>query len=363
MKLTPTGFRVAVVGASSLLGQELINVLEERRFPVSRLAKFETEAEEPELPVLDLQEEIVAVELSSDLKGSEFDFVFLAAPASSASAAASLLSRATAGGSIVIDLVSTGEPAGAESSSEAPTQTLRIPSLERAGLAPPLATPPNPAGNKVFVSAHPAALVLSSLLLRLAAQLKLQSATVHIFTPVSEIGSRAVDELQKQAVSLLSFQKPPQTIFGAQLAFNLLPRMGRTRTSPLVELEKRIRFQLRHFLAERVPAPALRLLQVPVFHSLAFSLFIRTVGSTTVEAVTQALQGEHIQVRKAFQAAPSPVEVAESDEILIDAITREAESNSGIWIWATVDNLRLAAVNAVEIAEGLPGKRAAAGVM
>ena len=96
MKLTSPGFRVAVVGASSLLGQELIGVLEERRFPVSRLVKFETEAEEPDLPVLDLQQEIGTIELSSDLEGTEFDFVFLAAAAPSASAAASLLRRATA---------------------------------------------------------------------------------------------------------------------------------------------------------------------------------------------------------------------------------------------------------------------------
>jgi len=86
-------------------------------------------------------------------------------------------------------------------------------------------------------------------------------------------------------------------------------------------------------------------------------------GPTPVEAVTQALEGEHIQVRKAFQPAPSPVEVTGSNEILIDAITRDAESNTGIWIWATVDNLRLAAVNAVEIAESLQGTRSPVGVM
>ena len=363
MKPTSPGFRVAVVGASSLPGQELISMLEERRFPVSRLVKFETEAEEPELPVIDLQQGIGASESSSDLSGTAFDYVFVAVPPPSASAAADLLRRATEGNCAVIDLISGGEQAGTSSSAEGPAHALSIPSLERAGLAPPVAPGPGPTGKRVFLSAHPAAIVVSSLLLRLAAQLKLRSAAAHIFIPVSELGSRAVDELQKQTVSLLSFQKPPQTIFGAQLAFNLLPRLGRTRTSALTELEKRIRFQLRHFLADRAPLPSLRLVQVPVFCSLAFSLFVETDGPAVVEALTQTLQGEHIQVRKAFQPAPSPVEVAGSNEILIDAITRDAESSTGIWIWATADNLRLAAVNAVEIAESLQGTRPPTHVM
>ena len=357
MKPTSPGFRVAVVGASSLLGQELISILGERRFPVSHLGKFETEAEEPELPVIDLQEGIAASEFSSDLSGTAFDYVFLAVAPPSASAGVDLLRRATEGNCAVIDLISGGGLAAASSSAEGPAQVLSIPSLERAGLATPVAPGPGLAGKRIFVSAHPAAHVLSSLLLRLAVQVKLRSAAAHIFMPVSELGPRAVDELQKQTLSLLSFQKPPQTIFGAQLAFNLLPRLGRTRTSALTELEKLIRFQLRHFLAERAPLPTLRLVQVPVFYSLTFSLFVETVEPVVVEALTQALQGEHILVRKAFQPAPSPVEVAGSNEILIDTVARDAESSTGVWIWATVDNMRLAAVNAVEIAESLQGTR------
>ena len=357
MKPTSPGFRVAVVGASSLLGQELISILEERRFPVSYLAKFETEAEEPELPVIDLEQGIGTFESSSQLTGTAFDYVFLAAAPRSASAAADLLHRALEGNCAVIDLTSGSEQTGDGASAEGSTQILRIPSLERAGLAPSGTPGPSSPGKTVFLSAHPAAIVVSSLLLRLAAQAKLKSANAHIFVPVSELGSRAVDELQKQTVSLLSFQKPSQTIFGAQLAFNLLPRVGRTRISALTELEKRVRYQLRRYLADRAPLPALRLVQVPVYYSLAFSLFIETAGPTSAEALVQALQGEHLLVRKAFQPAPSPAEVAGSNEILIDAITRDAESGSGYWVWATVDNMRLAAVNTVEIAESLQETR------
>jgi aspartate-semialdehyde dehydrogenase len=362
MKPTSPGFRVAVVGASSLLGQELITVLEERQFPMARLVKFETEAEEPDLPILDLQQDSQASEPADEVSGTQFDFIFLAAAPPSAAAATNLLRRAAEGNCAVIDLISTGEPAAADSSGEAPAPVLRIPSLERAGLAAPVVHRPSPASARVFLSAHPAAMVISSLLLRLAARFRLRSATAHIFAPVSEMGSRAVEELQKQSVNLMSFQKPPQTVFGAQLAFNVLPRWGHARTSALTELEKRIRVQTRHYLADRVPPPALRLVQVPVFYSLAFSLYVQMAEAAALEAVSQALQGEHIRVRKASQPAPSQVEAAGSNDILIDALARDAASSHGVWIWATADNLRLAAVNAVEIAESLRGTRSPARV-
>ncbi|PYV26679.1 MAG: hypothetical protein DMG24_06515, partial [Acidobacteria bacterium] len=54
MKTSAQGYRVAIVGASSLLGKELVTVLEERRFPVSQLITVGVEVAEPDLPIIDL---------------------------------------------------------------------------------------------------------------------------------------------------------------------------------------------------------------------------------------------------------------------------------------------------------------------
>ena len=53
MKLAPQGYRVAVVGASSLLGKKVLTVLEERGFPVSRLIKFQSDEKEPDAPIVE----------------------------------------------------------------------------------------------------------------------------------------------------------------------------------------------------------------------------------------------------------------------------------------------------------------------
>ena len=59
MKPVKEGYRVAVVGASSLLGKELVAILEQGKFPVSRLLTFESDEDEPELPIIDLNSDFL----------------------------------------------------------------------------------------------------------------------------------------------------------------------------------------------------------------------------------------------------------------------------------------------------------------
>ena len=79
MKTSQQGYRIAVVGASSLLGKELLNVLEEHHFPFSRLVTFSDEANELELPILDLREGSKTSVLDEQVTASELDFAFIAA--------------------------------------------------------------------------------------------------------------------------------------------------------------------------------------------------------------------------------------------------------------------------------------------
>jgi aspartate-semialdehyde dehydrogenase len=313
MKLKADGYRVAVVGASSLLGRELLAVLEERGFPVSRLVRYEAEDEEPELPILDLRENFQAAVADQDV--SEGDL--------------------------------------AEALGDRPEKTLSVPFLETVGLkraASSGKTPARPCASKFFVSPHPAAILISGVLLRLAARFALSRAVAQVFEPVSEIGPRAIEELQNQTVNLLSFQKIPRQVFGDQLAFNLLPRL-RHAPGALTDLEKRLRRQLREYLSDRAPLPAVRLFQVPVFYSFALSLYVEMEKPESLEALAGALAGEPIHVRRLSQPAPSQVEATGSGDILVDTVTADAEHPAGAWIWAVADNMRLAALNAVAIAE------------
>jgi aspartate-semialdehyde dehydrogenase len=350
MKPAARGYRVAVIGASSLLGKELLNVLEERKFPVSRLVTFEDDEDEHTLPIVDLTERLQAIVADEDVHETELDFAFLAASPSPGRPA--FLERvlkaqeteqpASPHQCIVVDLAN--NLTGAET---------RVPFLDRAarGLGRRLSL--GAARSRLFVAPHPITVVISSLLLPLAELVPLKGAVAQAFMPASEIGPRAIEELQRQTVNLLSFQKTPQAVFGGQIAFNLLPRIGRAARGRLQHLEDRLRSQLRQYLGDRAPLPALRLLQAPVFYSLAVSLYVETSHPVTAEKLRQALAGERVHVRRYSEQAPSQVEVTGSSGILLDAICADGGHPAGVWIWAAVDNLRLAAENAVEIAESL----------
>ncbi|MHB8653290.1 MAG: Asd/ArgC dimerization domain-containing protein [Terriglobia bacterium] len=347
------GFRVAVTGASSLLGKELLAVLKERQFPISRLVTpGAPDDAEPDLPVLDLSGGLEAVVTEADVGESDLDFVFLAAsfrpagkkvaPENDATPFLGSSKRlASATRCKVIDMSESlaGEPGG----------VLSVPFLNRSAVS--LKKPTADSAPRFFLSAHPATIVISTILLRLAARYPMKTVVAQVFGPVSEIGSQAIDELQKQTLNLLSFQKIPQAVFGTQLAFNLLPRFGRSRSPHIVNLESRLQKEIAGYLGGRVPSPALRVIYGPVFHSLACSLYVETVQPATIEVLTQALAGDPIRVRKASEPPPTQVEVAGSSEIIVDALTTDGGHSDGVWIWAAVDNLRLAAVNAVEIAE------------
>lgn len=340
-----SGYKVAVIGASSLLGKELLEVLEQRVFPVSNLITVTGEEGEPDLPILDLTGRRHAAIDYQEALPADFDFAFVAAPhhdlASWAERAAGerLSSRASR---VVIDLCSCVP--------QASDAVPRMPILDG-----PAATAQEAAAGKGihFVNApHAATLMISALLARLAARFQVRNAVAQVFSPASELGPRAIDELQKQTVNLLSFQKVPREVFGAQIAFNLLPRLG-AGYEKADALESRVRNQLTAYLDGRASVPALRLFQVPVFYSTALSLYVETAESARPSDLVLALDGAPVTIRRTTDKPPSQADASGTNDILVDAIQPDAAVAAGIWLWAVADNMRLAAVNAVQIAETL----------
>lgn len=338
------GYSIAIVGASTLLGRELRAVIRDRHFPISRLIELEAGGSadvEPELPVLDNEKDEADEFLASQKSISGVDLAFLAAPADPAQA---LLASGLP--PLVIDL----DGGLAEPEHEPPEIAFLEPRAESGVNAGPPAV-----GSKsvprVVAAAHPVTIILGALLLRLASKTEITTAVAQVLSPASYLGPRGIEELQKQTVNLLSFQKIPRSIFGSQLAFNLLPRLVGSGAEPLENLEKRVRGELGQLLAGRAPLPAIRLLQSPVFYSMGVSLYVETAQPLTPAKGAHALAGKPIRVSRASEHAPSQVEATGSAEILVDSISSDTSRPNGLWIWAAADNLRLAAANAVDIAE------------
>ncbi|MEJ2009996.1 MAG: Asd/ArgC dimerization domain-containing protein [Acidobacteriota bacterium] len=345
-----SGYRVAVVGASSLLGRELLTVLEERNFPIAELKTVSGESAEADLPIVDLSRRRRTAVGYQEKIPADFDFAFVATPYGHLDSWIEQDSHrrdAPRSPRAIIDLTS--------SLPQNAAPVLRIPSLERPS---PVAHQEAEVGKglRAITSPHAATIMVSALLSRLAARFPVRNAVAQIFSPASELGPRAIDELQKQTVNLLSFQKVPREAFGAQIAFNLLPRLG-AGYERADALESRIREQLEAYFGGRLPVPALRLFQVPVFYSTALSLYAETEERVPPSDLVVALDGAPLAIHRASEKPPTQADAAGSDDILVDAIQPDAAHPAGIWFWAVADNLRLAAVNAVQIAEGLHHRR------
>jgi aspartate-semialdehyde dehydrogenase len=120
------------------------------------------------------------------------------------------------------------------------------------------------------VIAHPAASALGAFLMTLHQAFPIRAAVVQVLEPASERGRAGVQELHQQTMQLLSFQKLPEQVFGAQLCFNVLARLGEGAPVKLEVIEQRLEHHLASLLAGQVPFPSLRLLQAPVMHGSIF---------------------------------------------------------------------------------------------
>jgi aspartate-semialdehyde dehydrogenase len=210
--------------------------------------------------------------------------------------------------------------------------------------------------SSAIATAHPAAVVLALLLRRAAKAGAVRSAAASIFEPVSEEGRRGMDELHEQTVNLLSFQQLPTGVFDSQVAFNMLDRYGRASSHPLEATERRIIDHLRRLLGATAALPALVLLQAPVFHAHTFSIYLEMEQSISTGDFTRAIAGEHVQIARSPEDSPSNVNVAGKDEIMV-AVRRDSLHENGFWLWAAVDNLRLAALTAADCALALAAVR------
>jgi aspartate-semialdehyde dehydrogenase len=206
------------------------------------------------------------------------------------------------------------------------------------------------------VVAHPVSAVLALLLVRLSRRHKIRQVNVTIFEPASEHGRRGMDELHDQTVNLLSFQQLPTVVYGTQVAFNVVPSYGEGVEPALASVEQRV---LRHYRAisgGRAPEPSLMLLHAPVFHAYTFSIYVEMQSAISQGDFEAALAGEHLEIIRTQQSEPSNLNASGQTKVQM-AIHADAQRETGFWIWAAADNLRIAASMAVEAAEDMAATR------
>ena len=332
-------FRVAIIGAATLKGKEVKEVLTDRSFPATDVRLLDDEESLGQLEAVGDEPSFVQSVVPEHLAG--VDFAFFAADQAFTAKTWELARRA---GCEIIDL-----SYALESRSDV---SIRAPWVEQelgAGHPVQLVTAP-------VVVAHPAAVVLALLLVRLQTRHPIRRVNATIFEPASEHGRRGMDELHDQTVNLLSFQQLPTMLYGTQVAFNVVPGFGETAEPALAMVEQRV---LQHYGAitgGQAPIPSLMLLHAPVFHAHTFSIYVELQSSLSLGDFEAALAGEHVEIIRTQQSEPSNLNASGQTQVQIST-RRDAQHDTGFWIWAAADNLRIAASLAVEAAEDMAATR------
>ncbi len=328
-------FRLAIVGAATLKGRELKEVLSESNFPVSDTRLLDDEESLGQVDAVGDEPTFIQSVMPEHLENVDFTFF-----ASDEAYTRNTWQLARGAGSDIIDLSYALEGQDGVS--------LRAPWVERElGITPSIDF-----GGAPVVIAHPAATALALLLLRIQKVSPIKSVVATVFEPASEHGRRGMDELHEQTVNLLSFQQLPRNVFDVQVAFNLIDRFGEKSVPPLTSVEERILRHFRAIVGDKLAVPSLMLLQAPIFHGHAFSVYIETTNPMKLEEANEALAGSHVEITQGFEDAPSNVNAAGQELIQLTSRKDPGHSN-GLWLWAASDNLRVQAVGAVECAEGM----------
>ena len=206
------------------------------------------------------------------------------------------------------------------------------------------------------VVAHPASIVLALLLARTQSAAPLQRAVALVLEPASEYGQKGMDELHQQTVNLLSFQPLPKKFFDVQVAFNMVAQFGEQSAASLAATFQRITDHYRKIADGQSIVPSVLAVQAPIFHGHGIALNLQFEAAADVAQISAALAGDHISVIDSPQEAPNNVNAAGQGEILVSVI-KDASDARSVWLWAASDNLRVAAINAVECAESMATSR------
>jgi aspartate-semialdehyde dehydrogenase len=338
--------RVAVVGASSLRGKELVQVLEDRHFPSSDIVLLDTSVPPGTLTEAAGEPTFIRALDEESFEGARFAFF-----AGTAEDAERNWSVAQGSGAIAIDLTgalaATGHPAGA-----APL----IPSL--GGLLPPKTSAATDASKPRTYSSPSAPAIIACTLATGFKAFEPVRLSVLFLQPVSEREQAGVEELESQTAALLSFREIAKPVFDAQVAFNLLASYGPSAKPSLAETRRGIARDAAAYLGGRIPMPAIQLVQAPVFYGYAFAAYAEGAAPVDTEQLQAAFANLGVRVAQAEDEAPSNATVAGESEIHLARIEADPNVPNGVWIWGAVDGLRLEATNAVRIAEETIAKSA-----
>jgi len=328
-------FHVAVVGATGAVGQTMLSILAERKFPISTLTLL----------------------ASSRSAGQQVDFN---------------------GGKITIQDLATFDPAGVEIalfSAGGGISKEFAPKFAAAGAVvidnsssfrydddvPLVVSEVNPEAAKnrprgIIANPNCSTMQLMPVLAPIHREYGIERVNIATYQSVSGAGQTGMEELGKQTAQLLGFQEIEPTKFPVQIAFNLIPHIDDFLDNGFTKEEMKLVWETRKILGDDSSQVNPAAVRVPVFYGHSEAVNVETKKKITTEqarALLAAAPGVEVVDERKAGGYPTPVTHASgNDPVYVGRIREDISHPRGLNMWVVADNIRKgAALNAVQVAE------------
>jgi aspartate-semialdehyde dehydrogenase len=326
---------VAVVGATGAVGTEMIEVLEERKFPVARLVPLASTRSAGS--TVTFQGNEVRVEVLTKDSFAGVDIALFSAGTDLSREFAPIAVKA---GTVVID-----NSAAWRMTPEVP---LVVPEVNAHDIQKHkgIIANPNCSTIQMVVALKP-----------LHDEVRIKRIVVTTFQSVSGTGKDAMDELMAECQDLLNFKSASPKIYPYQIAFNCLPQIDEFLPSGYTKEEMKLVHETRKIMGDQSIHVTATTVRVPVYvgHSEAVNIETeRKLSANEARAILSVAPGVLLYDDPAHKIYPMPLEAAGKDEVYVGRIREDESIANGLNLWVVADNLRKgAALNAVQIAEHL----------
>ncbi len=327
------GYHVAVVGATGLVGTEMIAILQERGFPVERLLPLASERSVDK--EIEYNGNIFKVE---ELTKDSFKGIDIALFSAGGDRSKEFAPYAVKAGAIVID------------NSNAFRMDKDVP------LVVPEVNPEAIKGHKgIIANPNCSTIQMVVALNPIYKKVGIKRIVVSTYQAVSGTGSAAVEELAAQTRDLMAALDPTVEVYPYRIAFNCLPHIDQFLEGDNTREEEKMINETRKILGDPSIGISATTVRVPVFYAHSESVNVETREKITAAEVKKLLKkapGVKLMDDPANNIYPMASVAAGQDEVFVGRIREDRSIANGINMWIVADNLRKgAALNAIQIAE------------
>lgn len=328
-------YTVSIAGATGVVGQEMIRILEERKFPVDKIKLLASERSAGQYLKFNGKREKVHLLSEETFEGID---IGLFSPGASISAV--YAPKAGKAGCVVIDNTSYFRME--------PDVPLVVPEVNPKAIAEykkrNIIANPNCSTIQMVVALKP-----------IHDAVKIKRIVVSTYQAVSGAGKEAMDELSNQTLAIYGQKEIQKKVFSHQIAFNCIPQIDVFLDNGYTKEEMKMVNETRKIMGDNSIKITATTVRVPVFNSHSETINIETeikITSKEVKEILSKAPGVKVLDDTKKLKYPMPIDASEKDAVFVGRIREDESIPNGINMWIVADNLRKgAALNAVQIAE------------